>query len=55
MNDAVINALGVFVAVAAGTVVAGFVMGQLRTALLLAVLVGATFATATYLLLGREE
>jgi hypothetical protein len=50
MQESVVNALGVFVLVAAGIVVAGFVMGQLGTALLLGPLVGATFATATYLM-----
>ncbi|MFC6962696.1 hypothetical protein [Halocatena marina] len=50
MDDAVINALGVFVVVGAGIIVAGLVMGQLRAALLLSVSVGATFGVMTYFL-----
>ena len=53
MDESVVNALGVFVLVAIGVVVAGVAMGQLETALVLGPLVGATFATATYLLFRR--
>lgn len=54
MDDATINALGVFVLVAVGILVAGFVMGRLEAAIALSFFVGATFATASYLLF-REE
>ena len=53
MSDAAVNAVGVFVLVAVGVVVAGAVMDRLASALLLGPLVGATFGTATYLLFRR--
>jgi hypothetical protein len=54
MDESVANALGVFLLVAVGVLAAGYVMGQLATALLVGPAVGVTFGAATYVLFSRS-
>ena len=50
MEDRVISAGGVFLLVAAGTLVAGAVMGQVGRAVAIAVLVGGFFGVLTFMI-----
>jgi len=53
--DRSIGAMGVFVLVAAGTVVAGAIQGQLIEGLLIGFFTGGMFGVLTFMLLGRGE
>lgn len=55
MDDRTVGAIGVFVLVAAGTVVAGAIQGQLREGVLIGFLTGGMFGVLTFILLGRGE
>lgn len=53
MDDRTIRAMGVFVLVAAGTVVAGAVQGRLLEGLLIGFFVGSMFGVLTFMLSGE--
>lgn len=55
MDDRTIRAMGVFVLVAVGTVVAGAIQGRFLEGLLIGFFTGSMFAVLTFMLFGRAE